>query len=469
MDNILTDILKDIETRYPVDTILVDGKQVWPLLRAEYALHHIKYTFNKWGEVVPVENKFHRLIRAINNSSYGFVNWFRHYDYIAISDTLERRNIDGEFWNKLLDPIIDCIGADKVLLIENPIPWHYPAGKVHTRHVASMDMLMLAIAYQFAIPYGLEIENQALLESIKKEYTLKINDKRAIKWRLALEAVYRHLFNRFRPKAILLSDSYGPNLSAIKAAKALRIPVIEFQHGWIGKEHPAYNVHIELDKYCFPDYLLAFGKNDIEVFENSLFIKPQNVIPIGSFYIEYLKRNHKKDPVLVDRISNYRRSVGISLATGTEQRTIDFVSQTALIDEGILHILIPRTYSAERYGSLNLPKNVIVIEDKNFHETMLYVDFHATVLSSCALEAPSLGVQNILVNFDNLSRQYYGTILHDSRITRYADTPGEFVEIINTFEKLDRETICLLSEDFIATNYEANIKHFIRDHSAFLL
>ncbi|MGA7678073.1 MAG: hypothetical protein WCA51_06840, partial [Dehalococcoidia bacterium] len=293
-DNIVTNILKDIEKRYPVDTILVDGKQVWPLLRTEYAMHHIKDLSIKWGEVVPVENRFHRLIRAINNSLYGFNNWFGNYEYIALSDTLERRNIDGEFWNKLLDPIIDCIGADKVLLIEKPLPRHYPAGKVHTRHVASMDMLMLAIAYQIVTPYGLKIENQAVLESIKNEYSLKIDDKRTIKLRLALEAVYRYLFRKFRPKAIFVSDYCG-HLSAVKAAKALRVPVIEFQHGVIGKDHPDYNVYIELDKNCFPDYLLVFGKKDIDVFENSLFVKPENVVPIGSFYIEYVKRNHKKD------------------------------------------------------------------------------------------------------------------------------------------------------------------------------
>jgi hypothetical protein len=461
MDNVVTNILKDIETRYPVDTILVDGKQVWPLLRVEYAMRYIFDISNKWGEAVPVENRLHRLIRAINNSLYGFNNWFGNYEYIALSDTMERRNIEGVFWNKLLDPVIDRIGADKVLLIENPVPGHYPAGKVHTRHVVSMDMLMLAIAYQFAIPHGIKIENQAVLESIKNEYSLKVDDKRSIKWRLALEAVYRYLFKKFGPKAILLSDSYGPNLSAIKAAKALSIPVIECQHGVIGKEHLAYNVHIELDKNYFPDYLLVFGKKDIEVFENSLFIQPQNVVPVGSFYIEYVKRNHKKDPALVERVGNYGRSVGISLAWITDQHTMDFVRQAALIDEGILYILIPRTYSAERYGSLNLPVNVMVIADKNFHETMLYVDFHATVFSSCALEAPSLGVQNIFINFDDLSRQYYGSILRDSRVTRYAGTPAEFVEIINTFEKLDRDTICKLNEDIIATNYEENIGNFV--------
>ena len=57
--------------------------------------------------------------------------------------------------------------------------------------------------------------------------------------------------------------------------------------------------------------------------------------------------------------------------------------------------------------------------------------------------------------------------MHDSRVTRYADTPVEFVAIINAFEKLDRDTLCKLNEDIIAIDYEANIKNFIASKSAF--
>jgi hypothetical protein len=83
------------------------------------------------------------------------------------------------------------------------------------------------------------------------------------------------------------------------------------------------------------------------------------------------------------------------------------------------------------------------------------------VYSTCAIEAPSLGVQNILINIDGLSKRFYGNVLNDTRVTRFADTPEEFVSVANSFEKLDRDTIVKLNEDFIAVNYEKNIRELL--------
>lgn len=147
-----------------------------------------------------------------------------------------------------------------------------------------------------------------------------------------------------------------------------------------------------------------------------------------------------------------------------EKYVIEFICQAANLDKTIFYMLIPRRPEEEHYSTLSLPDNVTVIKDKNFYELMMYVDFHSTLFSTCALEAPSLGVQNILINADNLSKQYYGTVLNDSRVTRYADTPKELVKIINTFEKLDRATISKLNEDIIAANYKQNIQNFMIGH-----
>jgi hypothetical protein len=223
-------------------------------------------------------------------------------------------------------------------------------------------------------------------------------------------------------------------------------------------------VHIRIDKSYFPDYLLVFGRSELKTFDDSRFIEPANVYPIGSFYIEYIRKNHVPDFDLIKRLRNYRLSVGVTLAWITEKPTIEVVCQAANFDNTIFYILIPRVPQEQHYTTLNLPDNVMVIKDKNFYEVAMYVDFHATVISSCALEAPSLGVQNIFINIDNLSKQYYGDILKDKRLTRYADTPKEFVEIINTFEKLDRDIICRLNEDIIATGYEENLHKFIERH-----
>jgi hypothetical protein len=457
----MKNILKEIEMKYPVDTILVDGEQVWPYLRLAYNFEYIKKMASELDEKVPYLPFAKRLLKMLKNSFYGFTNWFGKYGYVALSDASERKNINGKYFNKLLDPIIDELGRDKVLYIETPAPSLYPAKRVHTKNIVCHDLLtLLAAIWARFILKGCVIQNEFILKTIQKEYGLEIDDARMIKFFGAQRRLFDLLFRRIKPKALLSSD-YGSCIPAVKAAKDLGIKVIEFQHGAMGKEHEAYNVAVEIDKTYFPDYLLVFGRRELKTFDNSLFIDCENVYPVGSFYIEYVRKNYKPESNLIEQLKNYRRSVGVTLGWTVERRAIEFICQAAKLDKTIFYILIPRRPQEEYYSTLNLPENVTVIKDKNFYELMMYVDFHSTVYSTCAVEAPSLGVQNILINIDNLSKQYYGADLNDSRVIRYADTPKEFVEIINTFEKLDRDTICELNEDSIAMNYEENIQNFI--------
>lgn len=467
----MNNILKEIEAKYPVDTILVNGEQVWPYLRLAYFFAYRAKAASEKGEKVPEKSFSRRLIKVLKNSLYGLKSWFGKYDYVVLSDTTERKEISGKYFNKLLDPIIDELGRDKVLYIESPAPSLYPIKRVHTKNVVCHDLLTLLAAIRaMLIPKSCVIQNGFILKTIQKEYGLDIADVQTIRRFAAQRRVFDLLFRKFKPKAILLSD-HGSHFPAIKAAKDLGIKVIEFQHGGIiDKYHPTFNVGVEIDKSCFPDYFLVFGRRELRTFDNSQFIEPANVYPVGSFYIEYVRQNHKPEPNLVRRLANYKRTIGLTLEWTTEKHAIEFICQAANLDDTILYILIPRRPmdparpQEEYYSTLELPDNVVVIQDKNFYEFMMYVDFHSTVHSTCALEAPSLGVQNILINIDGLSKQLCETVLNDSRVTRYADTPTEFVNMVNTFEKLDRDTISKLNEDIIATNYKENLRSFVRRH-----
>lgn len=465
MDN----ILKEIEGKYPVDTILVNGERVWPYLRITYHFAYMQKTASQWGEKGLVPPLPKRFMKMVKNSFYGLKNWFGKYDYIAFSDTTERKSIKGKYFNKLLDPIIDELGRDKVLYIETPAPSLYSVKKMHTENIVCHDLLTLlsaavAVILQMFIRKKYMVQNEPILKAIQREYGLQIDDVKQIKFFDAQRRVFNLLFRKIKPKAILLSEYYGSNLPAIKAAKELGIKVIEFQHGVIGKEHPAYNLGIELDKGYFPDYLLVFGRKEIETFNDSRFIEPENVYPVGSFYIEYIRENYKPESNLGEQLKNYKKSVAVTLDWMMEKHAIEFVCQAANLDKTIFYLLVPRKPQEKHYSTLNPPDNVTVIKDKNFYELMAYVDFHSTVYSTCALEAPSLGVQNILINIDNLSRQYYGAVLNDSRITRYTDTPEGFVKVINNFEKLERDAIVKFNEHIIATDYKSNIQNFIVRH-----
>ena len=308
------------------------------------------------------------------------------------------------------------------------------------------------------------LENESILRKIQDDYGVRIDYDTVIKHFNDQRIAFYTLFSKLEPTALLISQYYGINLPAVKAAKDLGVKVIEAQHGVIGRDHPAYNIGTGLDRTYFPDYLLVFGERELETFDNSLFIEPRNVYPVGSYYIDYINNEYLLDSDLVSLLTKFHRSIGITLQWVWEKRMIEFVRSAAVLDSSIGYILIPRQHFEKDYSSFNLPDNVMVAEDKDFYQLMKYVDFHATVESTCALEAPSLGVQNIMVNIDNKSRERYGEVLNDSRITSYADTPEEFVRLINTFEIIDRDTVASSNEDIIAVNYTENIRNFIEKH-----
>jgi hypothetical protein len=460
----IRNILKEIEGKYPVDTVLVNGEQVWPYLRVSYYFQYADKISSEEGEKpLGPSLSFPAKLKRLLNVPYGMKNWLGKYDYIAISTANTRRLISGKYFNVLLDPVIDKLGRGRVLYIEVPAPSLYPIVKIYTDKVVCYDALeLLAIIAQVFRLRRYRIENESILGDINKEYGLSVDYRKVIERLYARRMIFRWLFRLKRPKVVLLSWSYGLLQSAIKAANDSGAKVIEFQHGVIGKEHPAYNVYADLDRSYFPDHLAVFGKRELETFRNAGFIEPQHVYPVGNFYIEHIRNSYSPDSGLVKKLENYGRTVGITLQGTTEKRTIEFAVQAANLDSHIFYILIPRRPQEEHYSTLSLPSNVAVIRDKNFYELMAYVDFHSTVYSTCAVEAPSLGVQNILINIDGLSRRYYGTVLTDSRITRYADTPQEFVSTANSFEKLDRDNIVKLNEDLIAVDYERNIEELLR-------
>ena len=377
---------------------------------------------------------------------------------------VREKKINGKYLNKLLDPVINKIGKDKVLYIENPITPIYPATKVSTRRIVSLDFLNVMSAvlllFRFSTPV---IKNRSILMAIQTEYGLNIDDVKLIQFADAQCLVYKWLFAKIRPRALLLSD-YSAYLPAIKAAKQLSIPVVEYQHGAIGRMHPLYNLDIRVDETYFPDRLVAFGKKEIRTFENAYFIEPQRVHPAGSYYIEYVKRQPKVDKFLLEKQKCYKMSVGVSLAWTTQKHTIDFIRVAAEIDKAILYVLIPRTLNEKHLCGLQFPDNVTISRDKDFYQIMLYTDFHSTVYSSCALEAPSFGVQNVLININGLSRQYYGDVLDDPRTTQYADTPEQYVTMLNEFIRIDRDTVCDLNKEIISMGYDDNTDRFIAQY-----
>lgn len=470
----MANILEYIESHYPVDEVLLSGEQVWPYLRIQYHVNHSAKKLQSAGEaswaLQPSRGRnagsvLKFLKNILRDMPYGFRNWFRRYDYVVLTGSNARRLVADKYINPFLDPLVDELTPARALFIENTSPAAPCRMKqVYTRYVASRSVLFLCALFIMVVRRIFfrrhKIVNKGVLDRIEADLGLNIDATAFIEFSEATRKAFAHFFRMVRPRAVLLTCYYGRE-PAVKAAKGLGIKVIEVQHGSIGKEHPAYNVHLDLDRSCFPDHLLVFGERELATFNDSRFIEKVNVHPVGSYYIDYIRANYTPDPRLAAQVSRYEKTVGVTLQWTCEKRLISFVCEAAVLDSSILYLLIPREPQNPAYADMVLPPNVVVIRDKNFYELMAYCDFHSTVYSTCAIEAPSLGVQNILVDIDNLARAYYGEVLSDDRVTRFADTPDDYVALVRTLPKLDRDLVRELNRDFFVTNYHENIRNFV--------
>lgn len=134
-----------------------------------------------------------------------------------------------------------------------------------------------------------------LLNGNNKKFKKLIEDIRIrlinIEKSLSIRAfLFKKLINKLNPKLIIIEDAhYGGFTDLIHICKRKGILTAEYQHGYIGKSHSAYNFHPNLHNKInnfLPDYLLTWGK-----FWSEQINTPVNKIEIGFPYLEEKIKN----------------------------------------------------------------------------------------------------------------------------------------------------------------------------------
>lgn len=227
-----------------------------------------------------------------------------------------RRKIDdqGMSWDVYIDPL--------VTFIENNYPYmilELPYQALHNNNPRSKNIIytdylnfinktkikiesdivnyFTKLENQFSVDFGISVNILKIVKSFLKNYQ---NSKKN----------YYKLFKRIKPNAILIDGSYGKE-ALINAAKNLRIPIIELQHGIVSDLHLGYNFPM---KKNFPDYFFSFGPAWGKMAHFP--IRQERIIPIGYQYLNTalskLKSVAKRDQILFlsqgtigDRLSEF--------------------------------------------------------------------------------------------------------------------------------------------------------------------
>ena len=453
----MIEILKEIETKYDVSSITYNNIQLWPFLRIPY--YHSLFDASNWRKI-----DFSKSER-INNSLYGLGNLFRKYNFFVFTDTGEKRLVNKKYVDKIAETLISEIGRNNTLVIEQPIQGlHFNRQEILSKHIISLELfrflytIIAILSAKFTSNNRLTINNQSILDEINKKYSLNIDYKILIYRFFCYKKLFRNFLKIYNPDAIFINCYYRPEYqAAIYSAKELGIKTIELQHGLINEKHGAYNIFTELDKNYFPDYLLCFGEYFKKSFKNNNFIGSEHIYSIGSGYIDYINNYYDIDFKLFEVVGKYEKSVAVTSQYGFESKIISFIKQAAQMNRDILYIFIPRDPDRD-YSKYKMPSNIVIFQHLDFYKIIKYVDFHSTIYSTCAYEAPAMGTPNILINIDNLANEYLSILLKDEEVTKITNSPNEFVNIILNWDMKNSNEIKKRHSGFFADNHREKLR-----------
>jgi hypothetical protein len=219
------------------------------------------------------------------------------------------------------------------------------------------------------------------------------------------------LFKKIQPKIIFVVVSYGKE-TLIHAAKALKIPVVELQHGIISKYHMGYSFPHRQIKHTFPDYFFSFGKYWAQ--EIQFPIKKEKIYNIGYPYLEEsLKRYDKKKSDTFVFISQW--SIGENLS----RFAVQFRKNTPN-NIKIIYKLHPGEFDRWRKAYPWLIGSDIEVLDSDIptlYAILAKSKWQAGVYSTAIYEGLAFGCQTYLVNLpgvetmDKLIRSGYATLI----------------------------------------------------------
>lgn len=445
-----------IEKTYSVENIENDFSGVWGYLRVVY---HVKiidkliFDYNKKKKL----NRIKNLFKELNNSIYGFRNWFKGYEYIIFSDSSAKKKINNSFLDIRFEEISRILGYNKCLYIDTPVSGHIDSNKLNNYYIVSMKFinLIIRIIKLFRLNFLFKIKNISILDQINIKENLNIDYKNKIIDFKIEKTIFKIMFKIYKPKVIFLSCYYSKQ-NIIKAANELNIKTIEMQHGIIGSEHFAYNINKLLDKSFFPDILLTYGEFDKNILENNLYNPFNKIIPVGNYLLESIKE--LPIPFSLDTLtSKYKYSISISTQYTVEKELLKFILEVSSKFDNIGFFFSLRHYDKEYYNKFNLTNNIYIFQEEyNCYDIMKSCNIHLSVYSTCALEALFFNKKVILVNIKNLSQDYIPNILNKSLY---------IVNSISEFEKVVMSNEYKLQENSLyKSNYKNNIDTFLKEY-----
>ena len=444
--------IKESDLDYAVEDIQIKGKKFWPFLKVFF----FDAQFVKGGTQTNLTLK--QKIKFFRSLLYGWHNWFKRIDYIVFSNSDQRKRIDGKYIDKSAEYI--DINLKNVLHVELPVFSHFPIRDLKYKTIVShLPLRLIEAIYAKVFLRRQKISGLKVAQSLNADFNTNINAPEVGKRFLAQYWMMNTLICLKKPKAIFMAVPYM-KMGYVLAAREKNIKVIEMQHGTINKSHFGYVNYKNVEPDLFPHYLLAYGKNTLEVFKDgNVTFSSKNVLPIGHYYLHLIQNSSPLEKEKTDRLIKAKKSIAVSLQDDSiGKRIVPLLIEVAKAKPEWVIVFVPRKTRQEDYEKLNLPENIVFLPDLNVYEIINICDIHTTAFSTCAIEAPTLGKPNVLFNIENKAMEYYGRTLSNRMVTRIVEDVKEYIFEIEKEDFPSKEIIKASNDGVMVPNFDENLK-----------
>lgn len=348
----------------------------------------------------------------------------------------------------------DCIYTDELLkkmnytyyVFEQPmLEEHF--SPIRTENIRYFDYLNFIIPtkiemwkklFRFDLDKNYQTQIECMLYDLDKHFKVSIDQRKMLKLIENLYLYYKFsrkyyakILDKVKPKAIVELVSYVKDRYIInELAKERGIPIIEFQHGTMGKYHIAYNFEKKIEIASFPDYIFTFGQFWKE--STRLPIEDDRVKVVGWPYFEQRVSECKKEK---ETKNNLKKTI-LFISQGTIGKELSKVATdfSKRIDNDkyrIIYKLHRGEYARWKNEYEWLIDANIEVVDNNNHDMHYYfanADIQVGVYSTALFEGLGYGLKTYIVKL------YGHQCMEELYINGHAFLVNDAFSIINDIE-----------------------------------
>jgi hypothetical protein len=432
-DSLAIEALHHVESDGAIFEPRVDGFALWPVVRyrAWQLLCGVEpevMSGSVWRRALRRPRELTRPYYAARAMMQRRALRKRHFDFVFLSSENYRavERTDG-WWDVYLDDIA-CHPelAGRICRIEERTRTVSPRRTVAPRHLFT-DHLLLRQAADAAHPDA-ELDDLAgdLVEKIQArlsaidaalagaalaEFTTFCR-RHAKMFRRGL-AYYARLFDDVTPRGLVLMNAYGHH-GAVAAARARGLPVVEFQHGVIHRDHPGYiwsdAARRVADALPIPTAIATWGEFWSGILLRAGYWENRHVHAVGSTRMDWLRNRlgdagGAPDDVLHIVFTTQHPTREAALAVLDE-----FLALTR--DRAVAVNLTLKVHPIEQphlpvyrdFAAKHPEVRVLAAREADTLALIAAADVHVSGWSTCHYEAIGLGTPTVVLQFPGPNR-----------------------------------------------------------------